>query len=73
MKAVVYPSTFDFFRGICSTSKDENGVLKLIDNLIPSLSKSYVELFSEVEKTKQREFFGLRDFYRFVSITYIIL
>ncbi|CAG2216927.1 RNF213 [Mytilus edulis] len=51
-------------RGICRTSKDKERILKLIDNLIPSLSKAYSELFSELEKTKQREFFGLRDFYR---------
>ncbi|CAC5380698.1 RNF213 [Mytilus coruscus] len=57
-------------RGICRTSKDKERILKLIDNLIPSLSKAYSELFSELEKSKQREFFGLRDFYSLIKMVY---
>ncbi|XP_076109129.1 E3 ubiquitin-protein ligase rnf213-alpha-like [Mytilus galloprovincialis] len=57
-------------RGICRTSKDKERTLKLIDNLIPSLSKAYSELFSELEKSKQREFFGLRDFYSLIKMVY---
>ncbi|CAC5422253.1 RNF213 [Mytilus coruscus] len=59
-------------KGICRTSADEDGkgVLKLIETLIPALSTSYLELFSETEKTKQREFFGLRDFYSLIKMVY---
>lgn len=67
------------FRGIC----EHEEVYWLIENLIPHLSKAYLHVFNKAcnndtlftrfdedpqEKSiKAREFFGLRDFYRYFT------
>lgn len=44
--------------------------MKLIKPMIEPMADSYLELFGEASK-EMREFFGLRDFYRFVMEFYI--
>lgn len=55
-----------FFRGICKTSDDRT--YKEIENIIPALATAYLDMFEKAKKCKEREFFGLRDFYRFDNL-----
>lgn len=56
-----------FFSGICQT--DDN-LGTLINPLIEPMAISYLEIFDKASESK-REFYGLRDFYRY-SITWSI-
>ncbi|XP_053396011.1 E3 ubiquitin-protein ligase rnf213-alpha-like [Mercenaria mercenaria] len=48
-------------RGICSTDEE---ILSQMEHLIQPMAVSYLELFNTASE-KTREFFGLRDFYRY--------
>ena len=50
------------FRGICST---DQVALQVIEQIIPALAKAYLDLYKKQEK----QFFGLRDYYRYVTET----
>ena len=50
-------------RGICST--DEATQL-LLEPFIPGMAKAYLEIYNS--RDREREFFGLRDFYRYVRV-----
>lgn len=54
----------NIFRGICSSKKE---VLNKIETLLPDLAEAYETIFRESQQ-QSREFFGLRDFYRFVLL-----
>ena len=56
-------------RGICSESKDEMAFKKL-DQLFKPLAEAYQVISRKQIKVDgvQKEFFGLRDFYRYYSI-----
>ena len=51
----------DSARGICSS---DNKMLKVIEPLIPKIAQAYLEIFKDPKS--RREFFGLRDFYRYM-------
>ena len=52
-------------RGICS-NKENDPVRERLEGYFQPLAKSYVEIC----KKQRRQFFGLRDFYRWVIIIY---
>ncbi len=56
-------------RGICASDKDSVVMMKLGPILAP-LVKAYLKLY--VGTHQEKDFFGLRDFYRYVSLHNII-
>jgi hypothetical protein len=67
-------------RGICSSNID---VCELLEDIIPKLANGYLQVFEKTTTTselfgttsrdhlKAREFFGLRDFYRYILLSFI--
>lgn len=53
-------------RGICS-NKENDPVRERLEEYFQPLAKSYVEIC----KKQRRQFFGLRDFYRWVIIFFV--
>ena len=54
-------------RGICS-NLEEDEVRDTLDPIMEDLAEAYLQIL-EKQKGKRKEFFGLRDFYRYVFST----
>ena len=54
---------FHLHRGICHHSKPGNVGYKQLESLFPVLSKAYYQI-SMRQNEQNRQYFGLRDFYR---------
>ena len=54
------------YRSICS-SKKFTKALEVLQNVIPLISAAYLEIFNNPQSN--REFFGLRDFYRYTQLS----
>ena len=52
-------------RGICSFQESNDQVKKKLEPYFKELASSYKEVY----QTQPRDFFGLRDFYRCISVT----
>jgi len=63
---VYLKNVYCYNRGICETGRD---VAARIETLVPSLAKAYLELYKSAMDI--REFFGLRDFYRWVMFNHV--
>ena len=59
----------DLYRGICSVKKNDKYRDRL-EKYFKPLATSYLEI---CEKQQPKEFFGLRDFYRYVYIVIIYI
>lgn len=76
----IHPCHAFFCRGICA----QEDVYLLVEDLIPNLAQAYLHVFNKACNSdtlfrhiddvpsenilKAREFFGLRDFYRFLKL-----
>ena len=54
------------YRSICSSKKFIKA-LEVLQNVIPMISAAYLEIFNNPQSN--REFFGLRDFYRYTYLS----
>ena len=57
-------------RGICS-NLDDDPVRDFLDPIMEDLAKAYLRILKKQEG-KRKEFFGLRDFYRYVFHNLVI-